>query len=57
MQVGQLNRLLDGMDPEATVYVMTRAAETGVPLLRAVEGISPAQSPAYGSAVIIEVEE
>lgn len=57
MQVGQLNRLLDGMDQEATVYVMTRPAETGIPLLRAVEGISPAQSPAYGSAVIIEVEE
>ncbi|MDP3440982.1 MAG: hypothetical protein U0989_02605 [Azonexus sp.] len=57
MKVHELIAQLEAKPRNATVYVEFQDAETGVLMVRAVEGICPAQSPAYGSAVIIEIEE
>ena len=56
MKVHELIAQLQDKPRNATVYVNTLDAD-GNPILIAVEGIDPAQSPEYGSAVIIEMED
>lgn len=56
MKVHELIAQLQTKPRNATVYVLTTDPETATPILQAVDCVSPAQSPAYGSAVIIEME-
>lgn len=56
MKVHELIAQLEAKPRNATVYVLTTEADTDRPILQAVERIDPAQSPEYGSAVIIEME-
>lgn len=56
MKVHELIAQLEAKPRNATVYVRTNDAETGNPILAAVETVDPAHSPEYGSAVIIEME-
>lgn len=56
MKVHELIALLQAKPRNATVYVLATDPETGAPILNAVEGVDPAQSPEYGTAVIIEME-
>ena len=56
MKVHELIALLQAKPRNATVYVLATDAETDAPILRAVEGVDPAQSPEYGTAVIIDME-
>jgi hypothetical protein len=57
MKVFELINLLQTKPRQATPYVQITDPETGAPLLVAVTGIADADSPAYGSAVIIELED
>ena len=57
MKVSDLIAQLQQQPRSATVYVQTADHETGTPILTAVEGIDPANSPAYGTAVVIELED
>lgn len=57
MKVHQLITLLQAKPRNATVYVRVTDAETGQPILNAVETIDPAESPEFGTAVIIEMED
>lgn len=56
MKVHELIAQLQTKPLNATVYVLSSDADTDSPILRAVDRIDPAQSPAYGTAVIIEME-
>lgn len=56
MKVHELIEQLQAKPRNATVYVQAIDPETGQPLLVAVERVDPAQSPAYGTAVVIETE-
>lgn len=56
MKVHELIAQLQAKPRNATVYVMATDPETGCPILNAVEGVDPAESPEYGTAVIIEME-
>lgn len=56
MKVHELIAQLQAKPRNATVYVLTTDPMTDTPILNAVERIDPAQSPEYGSAVIIEME-
>lgn len=56
MKVHQLIEQLQAQPRSATVYVQTADRETGHLILVAIEGIDPAESPAYGTAVVIELE-
>lgn len=56
MKVHELIAQLQQQPRSATVYVQTADHDTGTPILTAVEGIDPATSPTYGTAVVIELE-
>ena len=56
MKVHELIAALQSKPRNATVYVLATDWETGTPILNAVEGVDPATSPEYGSAVVIEME-
>lgn len=56
MKVHELITALQSKPRNATVYVLATDPETGAPILNAVEGVDPAKSPEYGSAVVIEME-
>lgn len=57
MKVHELIDQLQAKARNATPYVQIADPITGAPLLVAVTGIAEADSPAYGSAVIIEIED
>jgi len=57
MKVRDLIVQLQQQSANATPYVQVTDPETGLPFLVAVTGLAPAASPAYGSAVIIELED
>lgn len=57
VKVHELIAQLQQQPRSATVYVQTADRDTGAPILTAVEGIDPASSPAYGTAVVIELED
>lgn len=57
MKVHELITQLQAKPRNATVYVRVTDAETGQPILNAVETIDPAESPEFGTAVIIEMED
>lgn len=57
MKVHELIAQLQGKPRNATVYVLATDPETEAPILRAVEGVDPATSPAYGNAAVIELED
>lgn len=57
MKVSDLIDQLQQQPRSATPYVQITDPETGAPLLVAITGISDAESPAYGTAVIIEIED
>lgn len=57
MKVHELITQLQAKPRNATVYVLATDAETNTPILHAVEGVDPVQSPEFGTAVIIETEE
>lgn len=56
MKVADLIEFLQQQPLRATVYVST-LDQDGMPILVAVEGIAPANSEAYGTAVVIELED
>lgn len=56
MKVHELIAQLEAKPRNATVYVQTIDPVTDAQILTAIERIDPAQSPEYGSAVIIEME-
>lgn len=56
MKVHELIEQLQAKPRNATVYVLATDPETKAPILNAVEGVDPAVSPEYGTAVIIEME-
>ena len=56
MKVADLIALLEQQPRSATVYAQT-IDQDGMPVLIAVDGIAPANSDAYGSAVVIEMED
>lgn len=56
MKVHELIAHLEAKPRNATIYVKTTDPEIGTPILQAVEGIYPAQSPDFGMAIIIEME-
>jgi hypothetical protein len=56
MTVAELIEQLQQQRRSATVYVQASDPD-GLPVVVAVEGIAPANSEAYGSAVIIEIED
>lgn len=55
MKVHELIAQLQAKPRNATVYVLTTEADADFPVLQPVERIDPAESPEYGSAVIIEM--
>ncbi|MDD2664410.1 MAG: hypothetical protein PHD19_11720 [Dechloromonas sp.] len=57
MKVRDLIAQLQQQPPSATAYVLVADPETNAPLLYAVAGVDPARSPAYGTAVVIELED
>lgn len=57
MKVYELIAQLQQQPRSATVYVKTLDPLWGKPELVAIEGIDPAESPAYGTAVVIELED
>lgn len=57
MKVHELIAQLQAKPRNATVYVLTTDPMTDEPILNAVDRIDPAQSPEYGTAVIIEMED
>lgn len=57
MRVRDLIALLESQPGNATAYVQTSDPETGNAILVPVSGIDPATSPAYGNAVVIELED
>lgn len=57
MKVHELIALLQAKPRNAAVYVQTIDPDTGNPILVAVEGVDPAVSPEYGTAVVIELED
>lgn len=56
MKVSSLIEQLQKLPRSATVYVQT-TDQDGMPVLVPVEGIAPANSDTYGSAVVIEIED
>ena len=56
MKVHELITQLQTKPRNATVYVLATDPETGAAILNAVEGVDPATSPEYGTAVVIEME-
>lgn len=56
MKVHELIEQLQTKPRNATVYVLATDPETGTPILNAVEGVDPAKSPEFGTAVVIEME-
>lgn len=57
MKVHELIAQLQQQPRSATVYVQTADHDTGYIVLVPVEGIDPATSPTYGTAVVIELED
>lgn len=57
MKVHELIAQLQAKPRNATVYVLATDAVTNTPILHAVEGVDPVQSPEFGTAVIIEIED
>lgn len=57
MKNRDLIALLQQQPGNATAYVQVTDPDTGNPILAAVAGVDPARSPAFGTAVIIELEE
>lgn len=57
MKVAELIAQLQQQPRSATVYVQTADCDTGHLVLVPVEGIDPAASPVYGTAVVIELED
>lgn len=57
MKVADLIAKLQQQPRSATPYVQVTDPETGQPMLVAVTGIAPADSPAYGTAVVIELKD
>lgn len=57
VKVHELIAQLQQQPRSATVYVQTADRDTGHLVLVPVEGIDPAASPVYGTAVVIELED
>lgn len=57
MKNRDLIALLQQQPGNATAYVQVIDPETGKPILAAVAGVDPASSPAFGTAVVIELED
>lgn len=57
MKVHELIAQLQTQPGNSTPYVQVTDPETGLPMLAAVTGIAKADSEAYGTAVIIEMED
>nr|MBL8412748.1 hypothetical protein [Dechloromonas sp.] len=57
MKVRDLIDQLQQQSGNATPYVQVTDPETGLPFLVAITGLAKGDSPAYGSAVIIELED
>lgn len=57
MKTADLIALLQQRPGSSTPYVQITDPETGLPMLVAVTGIAEANSAAYGTAVVIELEE
>lgn len=57
MKTADLIALLQQRPGSCTPYVQITDPETGLPMLAAVTGIAEANSEAYGTAVVIELEE
>lgn len=55
MKVHELIEQLQQLPRSATVYAQANDQD-GMPVLVAVEGIAPANSQAYGSAVVIDLD-
>lgn len=57
MKVHELIAQLQQQPRSSTVYVRTTDYDSGTPILTAIDGIDPAESPVYGTAVVIELED
>jgi len=57
MKTRDLIAMLQKQPGNSTPYVQVTDPESGNPILVAIAGVDPATSPAYGSAVIIELED
>lgn len=57
MKVHELIAQLQQLPRSATVYAQVADQGTGNPILVAVGRVDPAESPDYGSAVVIELED
>lgn len=57
MKTANLIALLQRRPGSSTAYVQITDPETGLPMLAAVAGIAEANSEAYGTATIIELED
>lgn len=57
MKTRDLIALLQGQPGNSTPYVQVIDPETKTPILVAIAGVDPATSPAYGTAVVIELED
>lgn len=57
MKTRDLIALLQKQPGNATPYVQVIDPETKTPILVAIAGVDPATSPAYGTAVVIELED
>lgn len=57
MKNHELIALLQQQPGNATPYVQITDPETGLPMLAAVTGLAAANSEAYGTATIIELED
>ncbi len=57
MKVRHLIALLQEMPEDADVLAETIRYETGQPELFAIERVATAESPVYGTAVVIELED
>jgi hypothetical protein len=57
MKNRDLIALLQQQPGNATAYVQVTDPVTGNPILAAVVGVDPAVSPAFGTAVVIELED
>lgn len=57
MKTRDLIALLQTQPGNSTPYVQVTDPESGNPILVAIAGVDPATSPAYGTAVVIELED
>lgn len=57
MKAHELIAALNAGQRSATVYVEITDPETGNPVLVPIVGVAPADSAAYGSAVVLETED